>query len=220
MLTNLFSIFDSSSSSLFGSNWLIFVLIFSLIPISFWKSSARPSKLFKLLAFYLSSELKPLSMKFPFLSLSMISIFLFIMLSNLTGLLPYVYTSSSHMMVSLAMAFTAWNAINIYGSINQLNHQMAHLVPIGTPGLLMPFMVLIETISNNIRPITLSVRLSANMIAGHLLIALLSGAMVGAMISYPILLISGLALGLLELAVALIQAYVFTLLLMLYASEM
>jgi F-type H+-transporting ATPase subunit a len=97
---------------------------------------------------------------------------------------------------------------------------LAHLVPAGTPGVLISFMVLIETISNVIRPITLSVRLAANMIAGHLLMTLLGNQGVGAgLLTGSVVVTSSLMLLVLESAVALIQSYVFITLRVLYASE-
>merc|ERR1712200_36881 len=97
---------------------------------------------------------------------------------------------------------------------------LAHLVPLGTPAVLMPFMVLIETIRNVIRPGTLAVRLAANMIAGHLLLVLLGnqGPMVSSSI-LTILLITQILLLVLETAVAAIQSYVFAVLATLYPSE-
>jgi F-type H+-transporting ATPase subunit a len=96
----------------------------------------------------------------------------------------------------------------------------AHLVPQGTPSVLIPFIVLIETISNVIRPGTLAVRLSANIIAGHLLLTLLGNT--GNSLSYiivTILIFAQLLLLTLESAVAIIQAYVFTILRTLYSRE-
>ena len=96
----------------------------------------------------------------------------------------------------------------------------AHLVPTGTPGALIPFMVLIETIRNVIRPATLAIRLAANIIAGHLLLTLLgnTGPSLGGTVVL-ILLGSQILLLVLEGSVAVIQSYVFAVLRTLYASE-
>lgn len=97
---------------------------------------------------------------------------------------------------------------------------LAHLVPLGTPPVLMPFMVLIETVSNVIRPGTLAVRLAANMIAGHLLLVLLGNQ--GPSLSSSllrVLLITQILLLTLESAVAIIQSYVFAVLATLYSRE-
>lgn len=96
----------------------------------------------------------------------------------------------------------------------------AHLVPLGTPIILMPFIVLIESIRNIIRPITLSVRLAANLTAGHLLLILLGESIVNSRVLIIITVTAAqFALITLEAAVAIIQAYVFATLSTLYASE-
>jgi len=104
--------------------------------------------------------------------------------------------------------------------LKNLNSFLRHLVPRGTPYVLMPFMVIIEIISISIRPLTLSVRLAANIIAGHMLIVLVRGplASIGWTISFVILL--GLILLVaLEVAVSIIQSYVFRTLMSLYIIE-
>lgn len=97
---------------------------------------------------------------------------------------------------------------------------LAHLVPVGTPGVLIPFMVLIETTRNIIRPGTLAVRLAANMIAGHLLLVLLGnqGPSMRSSILW-VLIVTQILLLTLERAVAVIQSYVFAVLATLYSSE-
>lgn len=97
---------------------------------------------------------------------------------------------------------------------------MAHLVPLGTPTPLMPFMVLIEIIRNLIRPVTLSVRLAANIIAGHLLLTLLGsqGTMENIYVTVVVVFVQ-IVLLVLEFSVAIIQSYVFMTLITLYARE-
>lgn len=98
---------------------------------------------------------------------------------------------------------------------------LAHLVPVGTPRFLIPIIVIIETIRNIIRPITLSIRLAANIVAGHLLLTLLGSQGPNLIIINLILLIVGIILLLLlEVAVACIQSYVFTILSSLYLNEL
>ena len=111
-------------------------------------------------------------------------------------------------------------AFIFYGWINHTQHIFAHLVPQGTPGLLIPFIVLIETIRNVIRPGTLAVRLAANIIAGHLLLTLLGRTGPSLSVSLiSVLLFSQILLLILEAAVAVIQSYVFAVLRTLYARE-
>jgi len=150
----------------------------------------------------------------------LISLFSFILFNNFIGLYPYIFTSTSHITITLSLALPLWLGMIIYGWFNQTVYMFAHLVPQRTPGVLIPFMVLIESIRNIIRPGTLAVRLTANIIAGHLLITLLgnqtarsSGVILIVLINVQILLI------VLELAVSVIQSYVFTVLMTLYTRE-
>ena len=111
----------------------------------------------------------------------------------------------------------------IIGIRYQPNHALGHLLPEGTPNLLIPILIIIETISLFIRPLALGVRLAANLTAGHLLIQLISTAAFVLMPMIPtVALITTtvlVLLTLLEIAVAIIQAYVFVLLLTLYLQE-
>ena len=103
----------------------------------------------------------------------------------------------------------------------QYNNMFAHLVPSGTPGALIPVIVIIETVRSIIRPGTLAVRLAANIVAGHLLLTLLGGQ--GPLLSgafLAIIIVSLILLLILECAVACIQAYVFTILSSLYLNEL
>ena len=153
-------------------------------------------------------------------TLLFISLFLFIAVNNVLGLFPYVFTATSHLSLTLALALPLWLGFMLYGWWNHTQHMLAHMVPLGTPAPLMPFMVLIETIRNVIRPGTLAVRLAANMIAGHLLLVLLGNqgpAMSSSLVS--VLLLVQILLLTLESAVALIQSYVFAVLATLYSSE-
>ncbi|NP_758877.2 ATP synthase F0 subunit 6 (mitochondrion) [Varroa destructor] len=109
--------------------------------------------------------------------------------------------------------------IMIFGWSNFFNKMMKHLVPEGTPIYLASFMVLIESISNLIRPLTLAVRLVANMIAGHLLLVLLSSLGEMSMMYYMFTLPLMISLTVLEMFVTIIQSYVYMILLVLYLNE-
>jgi len=148
------------------------------------------------------------------------AIFLFILINNFLGLFPYIFTASSHITLALTIRLPLWLAFIIFGWLKITKHIFAHLVPQRTPGPLIPFIVLIESIRNIIRPLTLAVRLIANIVAGHLLITLLgnqtatsSGAILTLLILVQITLLT------LESAVAIIQSYVFAVLSTLYARE-
>nr|BBB04396.1 ATPase subunits 6 [Photonectes margarita] len=148
---------------------------------------------------------------------------LFLITLNILGLLPYTFTPTTQLSMNLGFAAPLWLATVIIGMRNQPTIALGHLLPEGTPTPLIPVLIIIETISLFIRPIALGVRLTANLTAGHLLIGLISTAAVvllPIMPSVAILTSSILfLLTLLEIAVAMIQAYVFVLLLSLYLQE-
>nr|WBK02801.1 ATP synthase F0 subunit 6 [Inocellia sinensis] len=222
MMTNLFSVFDPSTTIMNWSlNWFSSILGLIIMPTLFWILPNRLYYLWINILSKLNQEFKTLlGIKNYKISMIFTSLFLFIMFNNLLGLFPYIFTSSSHMSFTLTLALPLWISFMIYGWINNTNHMFTHLVPQGTPNILMPFMVCIETISNIIRPGTLAIRLAANMIAGHLLLTLLGNtgsSMMSIMIS--LLLITQILLLMLEFAVSIIQAYVFSVLSTLYSSE-
>nr|BDL61470.1 ATPase F0 subunit 6 [Tmethypocoelis choreutes] len=221
-MMNLFSIFEPSSSIFnLSANWLSSLLGLLFIPYFYWSSPSRWSLLWSKLIFTLHKEFKALLQPSHMgTTMLFISLFSLIMFNNFLGLLPYVFTSSSHMAMTLSLSLPLWVTLMIFGWFNHSKHMFAHLVPQGTPGALMPFMVLIETISNVIRPGTLAIRLAANMIAGHLLLTLLGNT--GASLSMSILsilIVTQILLLILESAVAIIQSYVFAVLSTLYTSE-
>nr|DAZ87590.1 TPA_asm: ATP synthase F0 subunit 6 [Euschistus heros] len=221
MMTNLFSTFDPATSINYSLNWMSTFLGLMIIPYPFWMMPNRMSMVFNSIINKLHFEFKLLlGEKSNGMSLMMISLFTFILLNNFMGLMPYIFTSSSHLAFSLTLALPLWLSMMIYGWMQNTNSMFAHLVPSGTPAMLMPFMVLIETISNIIRPGSLAVRLTANMIAGHLLMSLLGNKSLD-IESYLLtfIIIIQMMLMMFEAAVAIIQAYVFSVLTTLYSSE-
>nr|YP_011003928.1 ATP synthase F0 subunit 6 [Eurytoma acutibialis]WPS67068.1 ATP synthase F0 subunit 6 [Eurytoma acutibialis] len=222
MMMNLFSVFDPSTSMSFSLNWISSIYILYFLPLMYWFIPSRWNMMIYLLLNFLMNEFKVLMVKKNNLMnlLIYISMFFFIMLNNLMGMFSYIFTSTSHLLVSLSMALPLWLSFMIFGWLNYTNHMFIHLVPSGTPGVLMPFMVLIETISNVIRPGTLAVRLAANMIAGHLLMTLISSTGSSlSMLLLMLMLVGQMMLIVLELSVAIIQAYVFSVLSTLYSTE-
>nr|AIY62131.1 ATP synthase F0 subunit 6 [Neotermes sp. A TB-2014] len=220
-MSNLFSVFDPSTSTLNTPlNWSSTFLGLMIIPTSLWLIPSRHSTTWNLLTTKLHKEFKTLMGKTKGGTFLFVSLFSLILFNNFLGLFPYVFTSTSHMTMTLTLALPMWLSFMTYGWINNTNHMFEHLVPQGTPTPLMPFMVCIETISNLIRPGTLAVRLTANMIAGHLLLTLLGNNGPTMMQSLLWVLIAAqILLLILESAVAVIQSYVFAVLTTLYSSE-
>nr|APX39719.1 ATP synthase F0 subunit 6 [Chrysolina herbacea] len=220
MMMNLFSSFDPTSNYNMSLNWLSIFIGMIIMPQVFWLIPSRFSIMWIKMIFTLHFEFKIIMNKAPGGTLMFTSLFSLLLFNNFIGLFPYIFTSTSHMTLTLSLALPLWLSFMIYGWLKNTIHMFAHLVPQGTPSILMPFMVCIETISNIIRPGTLAIRLSANMIAGHLLMTLLGN--MGTSLSYMminILLIAQILLLILESAVTIIQSYVFSILTILYSSE-
>nr|YP_009743801.1 ATP synthase F0 subunit 6 [Ambulyx dohertyi]QIE12562.1 ATP synthase F0 subunit 6 [Ambulyx dohertyi] len=222
-MSNLFSIFDPTTN-LFNLpiNWMSTFLGLLFLPYKFWFTPNRHFLIWNYILNKLHNEFKILLKNnyFNGSTLIFISLFSFIFFNNFLGLFPYIFTSTSHLTLTLSISMPLWLSFMLYGWINNYQHMFIHMIPQGTPSILMPFMVLIETISNIIRPGTLAVRLTANMIAGHLLMTLLSST--GPNLSYLfifMLIFIQILLLILESAVAIIQSYVITILSTLYSSE-
>nr|ATD12207.1 ATP synthase F0 subunit 6 [Cicadellidae sp. EMHAU-2015-Zz052706] len=215
MMTNLFSVFDPATGML-SLNWLSMLTIF-VLPLSFWN---LPSKMMQISFFLLKNLNNEIvnNLKNNNHSVILTSLFMYILINNLMGLFPYIFTASAHLVFSLTLAMSLWMSMMLYGWINKTNSMFSHLVPVGTPIVLMPFMVLIESVSNLIRPGSLAVRLSANMIAGHLLMSLLGNNITNLSLLFVMMWLFVLLM-VFETAVAIIQSYVFMTLSTLYSSE-
>nr|BAJ24560.1 ATP synthase F0 subunit 6 [Neohirasea japonica] len=222
-MTNLFSIFDPSTSLMnMPMNWTSTFIGMMLLTNIYWMMNNRYTLMWLMPMNILNKEFKillnPKTNKG--MTLIFISIFTLIMLNNIMGLFPYLFTSTSHLTMTLTLALPLWLSSMIFGWMKNTESMFTHLVPVGTPMVLMPFMVCIESISNLIRPGTLSVRLAANMIAGHLILTLLGNTTMNvSMKMMPIMLFMQMMLLTLETAVAIIQGYVFAVLSTLYTSE-
>nr|ACR55939.1 ATP synthase F0 subunit 6 [Anilius scytale] len=153
----------------------------------------------------------------------LISLLLMIILSNLLGLLPYTFTTTSQLSTNMSLAIPMWLATVMTGLTMKPSSTLAHMLPEGSPTPLIPAMIMIETVSLFMRPIALGVRLTANITAGHLLMTMISSAVLNLINIYNtlslLLTILLMLLTLLEIAVACIQAYVFVLLVTLYLQE-
>nr|YP_004733425.1 ATP synthase F0 subunit 6 [Nycticorax nycticorax]AEI26077.1 ATP synthase F0 subunit 6 [Nycticorax nycticorax] len=156
-------------------------------------------------------------------ALILTSLMMLLLTVNLLGLLPYTFTPTTQLSMNMALAFPPLTRHLLTGLRNQPTMSLGHLLPEGTPTPLIPALIMIETVSLLIRPLALGVRLTANLTAGHLLIQLISTATTALLPIMPTVSILTtvilLLLTILEVAVAMIQAYVFVLLLSLYLQE-
>ena len=152
---------------------------------------------------------------FPFV----FSLFMFILFANFIGLIPYSFTVTSHIIVTFVMAFFIFIAVTLIGLARHKLHFFSLFLPAGVPIFLAPLLVPIEIIGYLTRPISLSVRLAANMLAGHTMLEVFAGFVValGIFGFAPFLFV--IAIYGLEVIVAFLQAYVFAVLTCLYLSD-
>ncbi|MGB1441850.1 MAG: F0F1 ATP synthase subunit A, partial [Candidatus Puniceispirillaceae bacterium] len=159
---------------------------------------------------------------FPFI----FTLFMFILFSNLLGLIPYSYTVTSQIVVTFAMALFIFIGVTIIAVVKHGFHFFSFFIPSGAPKALLPLIFVIEVISYFIRPVSLSVRLFANMLAGHTMLKVFGGLAVmiagagGVFVAGSILpLVAIIGLTGLEVLVACLQAYVFTILTCMYLND-
>lgn len=221
MIRNLFSSFDPSSSINLRLNWLRTFLFILILPLNFWLTPSRLQIFWICFLNIIITEIKSLLNKKFFSNIIIFfRLILLIIINNFIGLFPYIFTRSRHLIFRLSISLPLWIRFIWFGWLYNTNHIFIHIIPQGTPNILIPFIVLIETISNIIRPWTLSIRLSANIIAGHLLLTLLGNTEtnLNLLLLIFIIIIQNI-LFILEISVSLIQAYVFSILRILYSCE-
>nr|ARW70330.1 ATP synthase F0 subunit 6 [Kaburagia rhusicola rhusicola] len=217
MMMNLFNIFDPSTTIMnLNLNWLSTMIIIIIMPNFLWTMPNRINMIFMIMMKTLNKEMlmlyKSKNIKSP--SFMFISLFMFILLNNFISLFPYIFSSSSHMIFSMSMAMPFWLFYILSSIFMNTKNMISHLIPLNTPIYLSPLMTLIETMSILIRPLSLSIRLTANLIAGHLLMTLLNFNSL-----MLIIILIQMFMMMFELCVAFIQSYVFSILTSLYSSE-
>nr|QHI42713.1 ATP synthase F0 subunit 6 [Somateria mollissima]QUG10257.1 ATP synthase F0 subunit 6 [Somateria mollissima] len=222
------SFFDQfSSPNLLGIPLILLSLLFPALlfpsPGNRWVGNRLSTIQTWLLHLITKQLMVPLNKNGHKWALMLTSLMVMLLTINLLGLLPYTFTPTTQLSMNMALAFPLWLATLLTGLRNKPSASLAHLLPEGTPTPLIPALILIETTSLLIRPLALGVRLTANLTAGHLLIQLISTATIALMPTLPavsiLTMIILLLLTILEVAVAMIQAYVFVLLLSLYLQE-
>nr|ACU21653.1 ATPase 6 [Kryptolebias marmoratus]ACU21656.1 ATPase 6 [Kryptolebias marmoratus]ACU21659.1 ATPase 6 [Kryptolebias marmoratus]ACU21662.1 ATPase 6 [Kryptolebias marmoratus]ACU21665.1 ATPase 6 [Kryptolebias marmoratus] len=192
-------------------------------PAPWWQSNRWTTLQNWFIGSFIKQILSPINTKGHSWALLLATLMVFLITLNTLGLLPYTFTPTTQLSLNMAFAVPLWLATVIMGFRNSPTHALGHLLPEGTPTPLVPILIIIESISLLIRPLALGVRLTANLTAGHLLIQLVSSAAFSLLLSQTTA--ASLAVGLLllltilEIAVAMIQAYVFVLLLSLYLQE-
>nr|AEX37731.1 ATP synthase F0 subunit 6 [Pseudogarypus banksi] len=211
-MMNIFSIFDP-----FPLNFMsIFISFFIFINSQFIKNNSLTLNfivLFKMINKELKSSIMKSSMS---IMLKAITLFVWVMMFNIMGLFPYIFTATSHLILTLSLSLTLMMMIWSFGWNMNTKLLMINLIPKSSPMPLAPFLSLIELIGILIRPLTLSIRLSANMISGHLILSIISISLekLSKIMFLPLSILL-----MLEMGVALIQSYVFMSLIILYSYE-
>lgn len=212
MSLNLFRIFEPTTSFLLIKVNLFMILVFI---INLLNKRTINFKIKTIIT--VSSNINKEKIKTQIIITALITTIIFI---NITGLLPYVLCITSHIVLNLPLSLNIWATIMLFYFSHKTKHILAHLTPLGAPIILSPFLVLIESIRLLIQPLTLALRLTANIIAGHIIISLVIIAI--NKLNTRIITINltfSLPLILLEFIVPLIQTYVFIILISLYIRD-
>nr|YP_009947786.1 ATP synthase F0 subunit 6 [Hapalochlaena fasciata]QOH92324.1 ATP synthase F0 subunit 6 [Hapalochlaena fasciata] len=152
------------------------------------------------------------------------SLFLTIINFNLLGLIPYVFSTTSHLVLSFSLSLPLWLSLIMSSYYNNTYSSLASLLPSGTPSFLIPFLPLIEIMSISVQPLTLAIRIAANISAGHIILTLigdfLSFSMINiSIITTSIVLLIQIGYFIFEIGIAIIQGYIFSLLITLYSDN-
>ena len=229
MVSNIFSSFDPALFSFYpllrtSLFWVSPIIYSIIITTSFWMAQTRLSFLIKRPIIFIQDQVsRTLGTNIKGFSPALRTLFLIILLINLAGLVPYIFSLSRHLIFTLSFALPLWLILIISSLIYAPYTFFARLLPRGAPDWLNPFLVLIETTRNIVRPITLSFRLAANITAGHIVLTLIgvygSAAIFRSVTSFMVLFALQSFYILFELAICLIQAFIFCLLLSLYSED-
>nr|AQQ72789.1 ATP synthase protein 6 [Microthoracius praelongiceps] len=221
MTSSCMSMFDPSSSiSIFPWKWVTTCLIFVMFLTPYWNGPSSFHLLYKYVTHKLITPLMNQFIEYKQHSLILMSLFWMILSLNILGLMPFVFSCTSHIMFNFSLSLPMWGAGLIYLLWKNKTQFYASFVIPGMPIGITLFLVIIEVVSSLIRPLSLSIRLMANMVAGHVIIELLEEGteIAGLMLLGPATLIkSGLVA--FELGVSAIQAYVFSSLISQYWEE-
>lgn len=228
MIPDIFSSFDPYRFNSINPSMRLFIIINLLLiliaQLSFWIASARANSLIIPFILLINAQLaRTFINNLKGLNQIVSTLFFTIIIINLLGLIPYFFSTSRHLIFTLIFGLPLWLSIILSRFFKSIKKSIAHFLPDGAPDWLNPFLVLIETTRVTVRPITLSFRLAANISAGHLVLGLIgiycAAAWFNSLTGLILLLLTTIGYILFEVAICLIQAYIFCLLLSLYADD-
>nr|YP_010610788.1 ATP synthase F0 subunit 6 [Eledone cirrhosa]WAP91609.1 ATP synthase F0 subunit 6 [Eledone cirrhosa] len=231
MMVDIFSSFDDHNSTtmyLHSLTWILSIWSLFFINSSLW---IYPSKSYSLIMIpnqIINIQItRSFSMKMGGFSLIVSSLFLLIINFNLLGLIPYVFSTTSHLVMSFSLSLPLWLSLMLSSYKNNPYSSLASLLPSGTPSFLIPFLPLIEFLSIVVQPVTLAIRIAANISAGHIILTLIGDLLASSilnitMFSSSIIMITMLiqtGYFIFEIGIAIIQGYIFSLLITLYSDN-
>nr|YP_010937888.1 ATP synthase F0 subunit 6 [Provanna glabra]AIZ68595.1 ATP synthase F0 subunit 6 [Provanna sp. JWQ-2014]WKY20935.1 ATP synthase F0 subunit 6 [Provanna glabra] len=228
MLVDIFSSFDDNNQvfmSLYVLMWIFSLVTILIFSSSYWVVTPRWMVLISIFKETVSAQIfRSFGLNLGGFINVVSALFLFLIFMNLSGLVPYVFSPTSHLAISLSLGLPLWASLIISGVFFNPSSVVASLLPMGAPAALNPFLVVIETVSIMVRPITLSVRLTANMSAGHIVLTLIGNYLtasffMSSIFSMVFLILIQIFYTIFEFGIAVIQAYIFCLLITLYSDE-
>nr|YP_010146830.1 ATP synthase F0 subunit 6 [Yininemertes pratensis]QQP01059.1 ATP synthase F0 subunit 6 [Yininemertes pratensis] len=228
MLMDIFSSFDEQNGNFLSLGFPVWFGSFFFLGFVFswyWWGSGRWGSLVMLLkGFCLEQVFRGRGRYLGGFSGGVVGLMTLLLCMNLSGLVPYVFSNTSHLLVTFSLASVLWLSLLVSSVFFNSGSFLAVLLPVGAPSVLNPFLVLVESVSLLVRPVTLSVRLAANMGAGHIVLCLLGSYLSSGFFCYSgyvvvVLVLVNVFYFLFEVGICLVQSYIFFLLLNLYGDE-
>nr|YP_010891518.1 ATP synthase F0 subunit 6 [Alviniconcha adamantis]WJK73041.1 ATP synthase F0 subunit 6 [Alviniconcha adamantis] len=228
MLVDIFSSFDDNNQvfmSMYVLMWVFSLITILIFSSSYWVAYPRWMGFINIFKATASAQIfRSFGLNLGGFMNLITALFLFLIFMNLSGLIPYVFSPTSHLAISLSLGLPLWLSLIISGIFFSPTSVIASLLPMGAPAALNPFLVIIETVSILVRPITLSVRLTANMSAGHIVLTLIGNYLtasffISSIFSMALLVSIQVLYTIFEFGISVIQAYIFCLLITLYSDE-
>nr|YP_010577098.1 ATP synthase F0 subunit 6 [Amphitretus pelagicus]UZN92544.1 ATP synthase F0 subunit 6 [Amphitretus pelagicus] len=227
-MMDIFSSFDDHNSTIFNLHFITWIIsIWSLFYIhsTYWISTSMMNSMLSLPNFIINIQItRSFSNYMGGFSLIISSLFLMIINFNLMGLIPYAFSMTSHLVMSFSLSLPLWLSLILSSYIKNSYSSLATLLPSGTPPFLIPFLPLIEFMSIMVQPFTLAIRITANISAGHIILtliaqllstSLLNISLMTSLIMIPIQIMYFIF----EFGIAIIQGYIFSLLITLYSDN-
>lgn len=224
MIPDIFSSFDQNIFYIRNKIWILILLIHLYLNSNWWITPFPSIWIkFKIDSFILNQLSLTRSKHLKRFIFIISSIFCIIIILNISGLIPYIFRISRHLIFALNLRIPLWLSLLLSSFISDWKISTANFLPSGAPTWLNPFLILIETSRILVRPITLGFRLAANISAGHIILILIRSYLAARIFSSPstfiFLFFIQIGYFLFEIAISLIQAYIFCLLISLYRND-